>query len=142
LPAIPRRVSLGHAPFNTRAAVTAPGETKAVPGPLHVRIAGALMAALCGLAVLPAGLLAFMTVFMFDAPGSQSIPFTWTLAGGFWAAPLILLFAAMRGLAAMRSGRVSDLGRACLLVVGLVAYLVLAWWLLETACSGRFDCPT
>ena len=138
---MPDRASLDYALSDVPKAVTAPGDTKGPSGPLHIRIAGTLMAALCGLAVLPAGMLAFMTVFMFDAPGAASIPFTWTLAAGFWAAPPILLFAAVRGIAAARSGRVKDLGHACLLVVGLVAYLVLAWWLLETACSGRFDCP-
>jgi hypothetical protein len=80
------------------------------------------------LAVVPASGLIFISIFLFDAPGSERNSLVWALAGGFWLAPVACLTSAVLAFvaAARRSWR--WLGIAIAPPI-LLACFVFAIWL-------------
>jgi hypothetical protein len=104
-----------------------------------VRCGGTLVAMLAGLAILPASLMAFTTVFFFDAPGSEESPLTWLAAAAFWCAPVLLAFAAREGSWASRTEAVPRLWRA-LTLLAAPAIVGGALLLLQLVCKGASDC--
>jgi hypothetical protein len=105
-----------------------------------IRTAGGVAALLSGLAVIPAAILAMMTMFMFDAPGSMSSPVTWGMVLGLLAAPLILFVSAQKGAEVVRKARPRDLRFALGLPAALAAWLLVMWLLLQNVCGGNFVC--
>lgn len=92
------------------------------------------------LATLPALLVAFFAIFLFDAPGSEDSPLTWGLALGLLAAPVVSVTSAVFALLAATKFSAAKMTVAVALPVVLAVYLAAMWWLLDAACGGRFAC--
>jgi hypothetical protein len=92
------------------------------------------------LAVVPAAGLVFLSIFLFDAPGSVSNGLVWAIAWGFWMAPVACLTSAVLAFvaAARRSWR--WLGAAIALPILLACYIIAMWLALASVCGGRFAC--
>ena len=94
------------------------------------------------LMILPSLFLAFMTIFMFDAPGSEKNPITIVLALSLATLPLTLVvgFVASLILRNRPPGAQRTTAALALLPLANGAAFGFAWLLLGAICGGRFAC--
>lgn len=105
-----------------------------------LRLAAILLGVLGVLGIVPGLFLGFMSIFLFDAPGSESSGPTLALALGLVLSPVVSLGVAVSGFLAAR-GRAKQ---RLLVVLGLFGgwalYMAAAYLALDTACGGNFAC--
>ena len=106
----------------------------------RIKMLGGFAAICSGLGIIPATFFAMMSIFMFDAPGSETSPLTLGFALGLLAAPMLLFVSARKGVKVVRNGNSSDLRLALGLPAALASWLLLMWLLLHAACGGSLVC--
>jgi asparagine N-glycosylation enzyme membrane subunit Stt3 len=94
------------------------------------------------LMILPSLFLAFLTIFMFDAPGAEKNPITIVLALSLATLPMTLVvgFVASLILRNRPPGAQRTTAALALLPLANGAAFGFAWLLLGAVCGGRFAC--
>jgi hypothetical protein len=101
----------------------------------------ALLQVLAGLSLIPWPLVLLMTVFLFDAPGSDSSPLTVALALAILVYPAPILAGAWGFWKNRGTATNAVLARFTLLSLSSPALLVILIGALEFFCDGQFACP-
>ena len=114
-----------------------PGRSRAVRTRRYVALAIGVLAAF---AMIPACVVAMLSVMMFDAPGSEDVPYTRALFLASAAAPFVLGATSALGLTAFRSFTPMRFRLALLLPAAWLAFAVAALVLLGAQCGGSFAC--
>src|SRR5690606_20694954 len=95
----------------------------------------ATVAVLAALMLLPAALGLFLSLFLFDAPGSESSPLTSALAAGLWLAPVLLVLAFVLAIRAFRAPLDRPLWPAAIALLVPPVWIGLLVVMIESVCG-------
>jgi hypothetical protein len=95
---------------------------------------------MCGVLILPAFLAAMLSIFMFDAPGSESSTITVVLAFALVFSPFLFAAGLYFGIRALRHSSLHSLKIGSALLCLSVLTIGSLIWLLDAACGGSFVC--
>jgi len=104
------------------------------------KVLAATVAVIAALMLVPAALGLFLSLFLFDAPGSESSPLTSTLVTGLWLAPVLFLLSIGLAIRTFRAPHDRALWPATILLIFPPAYIALLVLLIGSVCDGRLAC--
>lgn len=99
------------------------------------------MAAVAGLLLIPAVVVAGFSGFLFDAPGSERSPLTWALGLGLLLTPLLLMLAISYAVRGVRTSDRKRILHAAFFVGFPLLYICGVSATIHVACDGQFVCP-
>lgn len=121
-----------------------PPQSKIMPPAAQKHRVRRVMSIIYGVLVLPAAGIGMISLFAFDAPGSEDVAYTQLFAMSAGALPFALIIACIGGLACASGEQTRAkviAGRVLVwLPVADIAVLILSNVLLATFCGGSFDC--
>lgn len=104
------------------------------------RIIAVVVGTLSAISLIASALGVFLSIFIFDAPGSMQNRLLWLIAPNLWLAPILFLRSAQLALGAYRSTSRRQLAFALAFLLTPIIAIGISVGLLEVFCNGDFVC--